>query len=100
MTGVFASALDLPGDFFEAVTDHSIDTLRPNHYFTPDGAVVEAGQLGMGPHTDYGIVTVLWCDSAPGLQIVDADHLAAKPAGSRALTPNTNASRESARLPG
>jgi isopenicillin N synthase-like dioxygenase len=75
LTRVFAVALDLPLDYFEPFTDHSVDTLRMNRYDLPDGDVqLEPGQLGMGAHTDYGIVTVLWADDVqPGLQILDAD---------------------------
>ncbi|MFE2376828.1 2OG-Fe(II) oxygenase family protein [Streptomyces sp. NPDC059398] len=32
---------------------------------------VDRGRMGMGAHTDYGIVTVLWADRVPGLQILD-----------------------------
>ena len=75
LTEVFAVALDLPVDYFDAYTDHSIDMLRMNRYSMPDGDVrLEPGQLGMGPHTDFGIVTVLWADDVlPGLQILDSD---------------------------
>ena len=73
MTSIFAVALGLPDDYFAAFTDHSIDVLRVNHYAVPDGMHVEPGQLGMGAHTDYGIVTVLWADPVPGLQILSAD---------------------------
>jgi isopenicillin N synthase-like dioxygenase len=74
MTDVFALALDLPEGHFEAFTDHSIDTLRVNCYQAPaDGRGVDPGQLGMGAHTDYGIVTVLWADPLPGLQILGPD---------------------------
>jgi isopenicillin N synthase-like dioxygenase len=72
MTDIFALALDLPGDYFRSFTDHSIDVLRVNNYQLPDGDVrLAPGQLGMGPHTDFGIVTVLWADPLPGLQILD-----------------------------
>ena len=75
LTEVFAVALDLPVDYFSAYTDHSIDMLRMNRYSMPDGDVrLEPGQLGMGAHTDFGIVTVLWADDVmPGLQILDSD---------------------------
>jgi isopenicillin N synthase-like dioxygenase len=75
LTEVFAVALDLPRDYFRAYTDHSIDMLRMNRYSLPDDdSRLEPGQLGMGPHTDFGIVTVLWADDVmPGLQILDSD---------------------------
>jgi isopenicillin N synthase-like dioxygenase len=75
LTRVFAVALDLPVDYFRSYTDHSMDTLRMNRYQMPDDDVrLEPGQLGMGPHTDYGVVTVLWADDVvPGLQILDSE---------------------------
>ncbi|MGI5128232.1 isopenicillin N synthase family dioxygenase [Pseudonocardia sp. CA-107938] len=74
MTTIFADALELAPDFFAASTGHSIDVLRMNNYRLPS-ADVELGpdQLGMGAHTDYGIVTVLWADPVPGLEILDGD---------------------------
>ena len=74
MTDIFALALDLPADYFHPFTDHSIDVLRANNYQLPEGDVrLAPGQLGMGPHTDFGIVTVLWADPLPGLQILDEE---------------------------
>jgi isopenicillin N synthase-like dioxygenase len=75
LTEVFAVSLGMPADYFKSYTDHSIDMLRMNRYSMPDGDVrLEPGQLGMGPHTDFGIVTVLWADDVlPGLQILDSD---------------------------
>src|ERR1700727_2028268 len=61
-------------DCFERFTDHSIDVLRMNNYRMPAAdAQLEKDQLGMGAHTDYGIVTVLWADRGPGLGIHAAD---------------------------
>ena len=73
MTSVFARALELPDDFFESFTDHSIDVLRTVNYALEPGTQLEVDQLGMGAHTDYGIVTVLWADPVPGLEILDPD---------------------------
>jgi isopenicillin N synthase-like dioxygenase len=74
LTGLFSVALGLGPGFFESRTDHSTDTMRVNHYQRapgePDPA---AGQQRMGAHTDYGIVTVLYADRIPGLQIVGPD---------------------------
>lgn len=74
LTTAFADALELPAGYFDAFTDHSLDVLRMNNYALPPGAVELDGELiGMGEHTDYGIVTVLWADRAPGLQVLGAD---------------------------
>ncbi|PWN45469.1 Clavaminate synthase-like protein [Ceraceosorus guamensis] len=76
MTRIFADALSLPPDFFEAHTDHSIDVLRMNNYALPEGTEVRLDGkddlMGMGAHTDFGIVTVLWADQVRGLQVLDA----------------------------
>lgn len=74
LTTLFADALDLPAGFFEPYTDHSVDVLRMNNYALEPGAVRLDGELtGMGAHTDYGIVTVLWADQVAGLQVVGPD---------------------------
>lgn len=75
VTRMFACALDLPSDFFEPLADHSLDVLRLNVYaMQPQNADLRANQMGMGAHTDYGIVTVLWADAVePGLQVLDRD---------------------------
>ncbi|MFB8005576.1 isopenicillin N synthase family dioxygenase [Nocardia sp. NPDC056000] len=74
LTTAFADALELPAGYFGGYTDHSLDVLRMNNYALPPGTVDLDGDLiGMGEHTDYGIVTVLWADQAPGLQVLGAD---------------------------
>ena len=73
MTEIFALALGLPAGHLASFTDHSIDVMRMNHYQVPDGLEVRDEQLGMGVHTDYGIVTVLWADRVPGLEILRPD---------------------------
>lgn len=71
LTRIFADALALPGDFFERFTDHSLDVLRMNNYALPAGSIrLDTELTGMGEHTDYGIVTVLWADDVPGLQVL------------------------------
>jgi isopenicillin N synthase-like dioxygenase len=70
----FAVALGMPEGFFHPFTTHSTDTIRVNHYRTAPGDPEPApGQVGMGEHTDYGIVTVLYADPVPGLQIIGPD---------------------------
>ena len=74
MVRIFGVALGGSEDYFERFTDHSIDVLRMNNYRLPGPDVqLEQDQLGMGAHTDYGIVTVLWADQVPGLEIHCAD---------------------------
>ena len=73
MTEIFSVALGLPADHLGRSTGHSIDVLRLNHYDVPDDVVIEDAHMGMGAHTDYGIVTVLRADEVPGLEILLAD---------------------------
>ena len=74
MVRIFGVALGGREDYFADATDHSIDVLRLNNYRLPAaGTPVEPDQLGMGAHTDYGIVTVLWADRVPGLEIHGVD---------------------------
>ena len=73
MTTVFATALGITDDHFASFTDHSIDVLRMNNYAVPDDVEIAPSQLGMGADTDYGIVTVLWADPVPGLEILRPD---------------------------
>ena len=75
VTRMMAYTLDLPLDFFTAYEDHSLDVLRLNVYAANSvDSVSQHGQMGMGAHTDYGIVTVLWADPVePGLQVLGRD---------------------------
>ncbi|MGF7234766.1 MAG: isopenicillin N synthase family dioxygenase [Frankia sp.] len=75
LTTIFADALELPPGFFAGYTDHSLDVMRMNNYALPPGPVggptPEEDPTGMGAHTDFGIVTVLWADQVAGLQVLD-----------------------------
>jgi len=75
MTRIFEVALGLPTHYFAPFQDHSLDVLRLNHYaMPPEVTRVEPDQMGMGAHTDFGIVTVLWADAvSPGLQVLTAE---------------------------
>lgn len=72
LTDVFAGALDLPARWFRPFVDRSTTTLRVINYerFASSPAT---GQLRMGAHTDYGVVTVLWADETPGLEVLAGD---------------------------
>jgi isopenicillin N synthase-like dioxygenase len=74
VTTVMAVALGLDEQFFAGYQDHSLEVLRMNNYRVPATPTeLEPGQVGMGAHTDYGIVTVLWADPILGLQILDSE---------------------------
>jgi len=74
MTDIFAVALGLPANFYSRHASHSLDVLRMNNYALPPGPIELDGDLiGMGQHTDYGIVTVLWADQVKGLQVLGRD---------------------------
>ncbi|MEC3976119.1 isopenicillin N synthase family dioxygenase [Amycolatopsis sp. H20-H5] len=72
---VFAVALGLPEDHFTRHTGHPTYTFNINWYppLTRVGAP-EAGQFRIGPHTDFGTVTVLDRQAGVGgLQVCAAD---------------------------
>lgn len=69
--GQVALALDLEEGFFVDKVDHSVDTLRFNYFYVePDTPEPIAKQFGIGPHTDYGIMTTMYATPGPGLQIL------------------------------
>lgn len=72
---VFEDALGLPSGHFDDMTDHSLNVLRMNNYALPEGARVDldGDLIGMGEHTDFGIVTLLWADDVKGLQVLGSD---------------------------
>lgn len=67
---IFALALDLPIDHFDPVLDKNIAALRALNYPEQTGAPVP-GQLRAGAHTDYGTLTLLSMEDAPGGLEVD-----------------------------
>jgi len=74
LTRIFAAALRVREDFFDTLTDHSIDVLRMNNYALPPGSIELGAELtGMGEHTDFGLVTLLWADQVAGLQVLGQD---------------------------
>ena len=75
LTDVFAEALELSTGWFRPFVDRSTTTLRTINYEQRVGdAAPLPDQQGMGAHTDYGIVTVLWADGSPGLEVyLDGD---------------------------
>jgi isopenicillin N synthase-like dioxygenase len=67
----FALALDLPEHHFDSMIDESPSALRAINYPHQDNAP-QPGALRAGAHTDYGTLTVLLQDDAPGgLEVFD-----------------------------
>lgn len=76
LTDIFADALGVDRAFFEPLTRRSLDVLRMNNYALPPGSIeLGAEMTGMGEHTDFGVVTVLWADQVAGLQVLGGDGL-------------------------
>jgi len=62
---IFALALELPENYFDAKIDDPISALRMLNY-PHSGRAPETGQLRAGAHSDYGSLTILLADAAPG----------------------------------
>lgn len=65
LRGAIAQALGHADDFFEHRFDDRSSSLRVINYPEPD-ATPEPGQLRAGAHRDYGFLTILRSDDAPG----------------------------------
>ncbi|CAO2841874.1 unnamed protein product [Amaranthus hypochondriacus] len=67
---IIALALDLNADYFDKpeILGNPIAILRPLHY---GGQISDSsnGIYGAGPHTDFGLITLLVTDDVAGLQI-------------------------------
>jgi isopenicillin N synthase-like dioxygenase len=91
LLALFARALKLPVNPWAALADRPTWTMNINHY-PPLTAVgePEPGQFRIGPHTDFGTVTILDREpGAGGLQVYsDADGWADAPYDPTALTVN------------
>ena len=68
----FAIGLDLPEDFFLKTCDKPLS--RGSFVYYPDQTEGLTGeQFGVGPHTDFGVLTVLAQDDVGGLEVETAD---------------------------
>ena len=66
----FAVGLDLSPDFFQSKGGAPMS--RASFvYYPPQPASMGAEQFGVGPHTDFGVLTVLRQDDVGGLQVQD-----------------------------
>lgn len=62
---LFAVALGLPPDYFAPMIDRHVSGLRILSY-PEQAAAPEPGQIRAGAHTDYGSLTILRQEAAPG----------------------------------
>ena len=70
---VFATALELPSDFFASKIDQHASALRILNYPTLEAEPLP-GQLRAGAHSDYGSLTILFAEpGSRGLQIRSLD---------------------------
>jgi isopenicillin N synthase-like dioxygenase len=70
---IFALALGLPEAWFDGMIDRHFSTCPSNLYPEPRGEPLP-GQLRAGPHTDFGSLTILAVNDAPGgLQVIFPD---------------------------
>jgi isopenicillin N synthase-like dioxygenase len=68
LAGLAAEALELPTDWFASSLTDGTSLLLVNHYPAVEEPPLP-GQLRRGAHTDYGILTLLYAEDEPGLQI-------------------------------
>lgn len=68
----FALGLDLPEDFFLRTADRPLSRCS-FVYYPPQDAALGEDQFGVGPHTDFGVLTVLCQDDVGGLQVQALD---------------------------
>ncbi|MCU1357049.1 MAG: 2OG-Fe(II) oxygenase [Acidimicrobiales bacterium] len=65
-----ALALDLPVDWLVDRNRAGVITVRSiNYERAPGSPGPEPGQMRLGAHTDYGVLTLLTADEVPGLQV-------------------------------
>ncbi|MDH6135822.1 isopenicillin N synthase-like dioxygenase [Kitasatospora sp. MAA4] len=68
---LFALGLGLPEGWFDDKIDQHMTNLTAN-YYPAQQVAPEPGQLRKGAHSDWGSLTILYQDSAPGgLQVLD-----------------------------
>lgn len=66
----FALGLDMPEDFF--LKGHDRPMSRASMiYYPPQDTQKDSGRFGVGPHTDFGVLTVLCQDDVGGLEVED-----------------------------
>ena len=72
LISAIALSLDLPAHYFAALQTNPITIQRILHY-PPQTGVISQEEIGVGAHTDYGFLTILWQDQVGGLQVRNRD---------------------------
>lgn len=70
---VFSTALGMDQDYFVQYHQGENVSLRLLYYPSSGIGEIEAGQLGAGAHTDYGMITLLFQKDVGGLEVQDAE---------------------------
>jgi isopenicillin N synthase-like dioxygenase len=73
MIRIFALALELPEDYFDAATTHPGADAVHIHYPGVQTQNPDTIDVGLGAHTDIQCLTLLWQDMSGGLQVLSAD---------------------------
>lgn len=76
----FALGLELPENFFLKTADQPLS--RGSFVYYPDQSDnLDSDQFGVGPHTDFGVLTVLAQDNVGGLEVetIDGEWIKAPP---------------------
>lgn len=68
LISAIALSLDLPTDYFARLQRKPISIQRLLHY-PPQMGEVSQEEIGIGAHTDFGFLTILFQDQAGGLQV-------------------------------
>ncbi|KAF2811381.1 Clavaminate synthase-like protein [Mytilinidion resinicola] len=68
---IFALALDLPEDFFDAAISFPMVGIRALHY--PPQEKPNANDIGLGAHTDYDFFTLVQQENVAALQVLNAN---------------------------
>jgi isopenicillin N synthase-like dioxygenase len=78
---IMALALDLPEDYFDAKVAQPQAAVTLNYYPGKAEGEERTEPAGLGSHTDFSLITLLWQDDAGGLQILspEGEWIKAKP---------------------
>ena len=72
ITKALALSLDLDEDFFDDFTENPFCNMRILHYPVYEGKKDDGVGEGIGPHCDYGFITILDQDESGGPEVLNA----------------------------